>query len=126
MTNSFSIAARARSFVFAFRGLAVVLRTQHNAWLHALATIATLLLGFVLEVSRGEWLALTLAIALVWMAEGFNTAVEALCDVVSPDHHPEVERAKDVAAGAVLIAALGALAVGLVVFAPKLVGATAG
>jgi diacylglycerol kinase (ATP) len=126
MTNSFSIVARARSFLFAFRGIALVLRTQHNAWLHALATIATLVLGVLLEVSRGEWLALTLAIALVWMAEGFNTAVEALCDVVSPNHHPEVERAKDVAAGAVLIAALGALAVGLMVFAPKLIGTTPG
>jgi len=96
-----------------------MLRSQHNAWVHALASVAVLVAGLKLEVGRGEWLALILAIVSVWTAEALNTAFESLCDVASPEFHPLVERAKDVAAGAVLIAAIGAVAIGVVVFGPK-------
>jgi diacylglycerol kinase (ATP) len=97
-----------------------MLRTQHNAWVHALATAAAIIAGFALHISPGEWLAITLAIMVVWTAEALNTAFESLCDVASPELHPTVERAKDVAAGAVLISAVGALVVGLLIFGPKL------
>lgn len=97
-----------------------MLRSQHNAWVHAVATLAALAAGFLFGISTGEWLAITLAIVAVWTAEALNTAFESLCDVASPEFHPMVERAKDVAAGAVLISAIGAVVVALLVFGPRL------
>ena len=117
----FSLGARLRSVRFALRGVGVMLRSQHNAWIHVLVTGAALLAGALLGISRVEWLAVTLAIMAVWSAEALNTAFESLCDVASPEFHPIVERAKDVAAGAVLIAALGSVVIGLLVFGPRLV-----
>jgi diacylglycerol kinase (ATP) len=120
MPSKFSLRARIASFGYAFRGLGELLATQHNAWIHAAATAVVCAFAVGLGISAGEWLAVVLAIAAVWSAEAMNTAFEALCDVVSPDHHPLVQRAKDVAAGAVLVSATGAAAVGLIVFAPRL------
>ena len=120
MTRSFSLGARIASFGYAFRGLAQLLATQHNAWIHAAATALVCALGALFGISAGEWIAIVLAIALVWSAEAMNTAFESLCDVVSPALHPSVRRAKDVAAGAVLLSAAGAAAVGLIVFTPRL------
>ncbi len=97
-----------------------MLRTQHNAWVHALATAAALIAGYTLQISPGEWLAIILAIIAVWAAEALNTAFESLCDIASPEFHPTVERAKNVAAGAVLISAVGAAVIGLLIFGPKL------
>ena len=97
-----------------------MLRSQHNAWVHALASVAAVAAGLLFQVSRGEWLAITLAIVAVWSAEALNTAFESLCDVASPEFHPMVERAKDVAAGSVLVAAIGAVVIGLLVFGPRL------
>ncbi|MCH7643263.1 MAG: diacylglycerol kinase family protein [Myxococcales bacterium] len=97
-----------------------MLRTQHNAWVHAVATAAALIAGFALQISPGEWLAIILAIIVVWATEALNTAFEFLCDIASPEFHPTVERAKNVAAGAVLISAVGAAVIGLLIFGPKL------
>jgi diacylglycerol kinase (ATP) len=119
-TTRFSTRTRLRSFVFAGRGLRTIFVSQHNARIHAAATLAVLAAGVALRVSRVEWLCLILATALVWMAEALNTALEFLCDVASPEFHPLVEKAKDVAAGAVLISALGAALVGLLIFVPRL------
>jgi diacylglycerol kinase (ATP) len=96
------------------------LATQHNAWIHALATVVAVGLGVAFDLSRMEWLALVFAMVLVWSAEALNTAFELLCDVASPQFHPLVERAKDVAAAAVLICALGAVVVAAFVFFPHL------
>jgi diacylglycerol kinase (ATP) len=114
----FSVGARIRSFGYAGRGLGTLLASQHNAWLHAAATIVVVGAGLALGLSRFEWLALVFAIVVVWAAEALNTAFEFLCDVASPQFHPLVARAKDVAAGAVLICALGALVTAALVFAP--------
>ncbi len=111
---------RVQSFRYALRGIRVMLAEESNARLHAAATIAVVAAGFAFGISRGEWLAIILSISLVGCAEGLNTAFESLCDVASPQFHPKVERAKDIAAGAVLIAAAGAGAVGLFVFGPPL------
>ena len=92
--------------------------TQHNAWVHAGATVAVALLGLALGLSRFEWCWLVIACVAVWTAEALNTAFEFLCDVTSPEFDPAVKRAKDVAAGAVLLAAIGAVAIGLLVFVP--------
>jgi diacylglycerol kinase (ATP) len=120
MARPFSIAARIRSFRFAAAGIARMIRTQHNAWLHLLATIVVVGLGIGLQVGRDDWRWLVVAISTVWTAEAVNTAFEHVCDVVSPAYHPAVERAKDVAAGAVLVAALAALVLGLLTLLPYL------
>lgn len=118
----FSPAARLRSFVYAGRGIRKLLASQHNAWIHAVATSVVVGLGLALGVSRLEWIALVGAIMAVWTAEAVNTAFEHLCDVASPEYHPLVEAAKDVAAGAVLICAIGAAIIGAIVLGPALVG----
>lgn len=107
---------RIRSFGYAFNGVAVILRTQPNARIHLLATAVAVGLGLWLGISGGEWLAIILAIGLVWVAEGFNTALELLADRVAPDFHPLVGRAKDSAAAAVLLASIVSVAVALVVY----------
>lgn len=111
---------RAASVAFALRGIGVLARHEPNARVHAVATVIVLVAGAAFRITPGEWVAVALAITLVWVVEAVNTAFEALCDVVSPDHHPGVARAKDVAAGAVLVAAFGAVAVGAVIFLPYL------
>ncbi len=118
--SRFTPGARARSFRYAWRGVRTMLASQHNAWIHATASVAACALGALLGISLAEWCAVLLAIVTVWTAEALNTAFEFLCDVAAPEFHPLVARAKDVAAGAVLIAASGALAVGLLVFGSRL------
>jgi diacylglycerol kinase (ATP) len=116
----FRLADRARSFVHAFRGIAILVSEEHNAWIHAAMTVLVVGLGLALGVSRLEWALLALAIGLVWSAEALNTAIEWLCDVASPERHPLVAKAKDVAAAGVLLAALAAAAAGFCVFGPRL------
>ncbi|HEX6288631.1 MAG TPA: diacylglycerol kinase family protein [Herpetosiphonaceae bacterium] len=109
-----------RSFGFAFAGIGALLRTQRNAQIHVAAMIVVVGAGWLLGVGLGDWIALTLATALVLSLEALNTALEAVVDLVSPQPHPLAKRAKDVAAGAVLIGAIGAAIVGCIVFLPKL------
>lgn len=110
------IQARMRSFGFAFAGLKNLLFTEHNMWIHILATIVVVAAGQWRGLSGTQWCFLTLAIALVWMTEGLNTAIEKLCNVVSPEPHPIIKQVKDISAAAVLIAALAAAIIGLLVF----------
>lgn len=109
----------ARSFGYAFRGIGMLVRTQPNARIHAGATVLAVAAGFWLGMSRGEWCAVIAAIGLVWTAEGVNTAIEATVDLISPETHPLAAQAKDVAAGAVLCAAIAALVIGALVFGPR-------
>lgn len=120
MANPFTLKARILSIRHALDGLVVLIQTQPNAWLHLLATIIAISVGIALELSVAEWRWIVLAIALVWVAELFNTAIEFLCDVVSPDLQEGIKKTKDLAAAAVLIAATGAIVIGLLVFVPKL------
>jgi diacylglycerol kinase (ATP) len=117
---AFSILGRVRSFRHAFAGIAFMLRTQHNAWLHLAATIAVCALGFELRISAEDWRWIVVVVMLVWVSEAVNTAFEHLCDVVSPEFHASVKRSKDVAAGAVLITAIGAAILGAMIFLPYL------
>lgn len=110
---------RAASFGHAFRGVGAALRSEVHLQFHAVASVVTIGLGWFFRLSLGEWALVALAIGAVWAAELFNTAIEALTDLISPGYHPLAGRAKDVAAGAVLLMALGALAVGLLLFGPK-------
>ncbi|HSI62953.1 MAG TPA: diacylglycerol kinase family protein [Candidatus Saccharimonadia bacterium] len=109
------------AFRCAFAGLADLWRTQPHARWHLLATVGVAVLGFLLGITRGEWLALLLAMALVWVAEAVNTAIELTCDAVTREQHPLIGRAKDLGAAAVLLAAGFAAIVGLVVFLPRLI-----
>ena len=120
-TQRFTIGARLRSFIYAFRGIRTMFLSQHNARIHAAATLLVIAARIGFGVTRLEWCALTAAIVLVWTAEALNTAMEFLCDVASPEFHPLVEKSKDVAAGAVLLSAGGALLIGVLVFSPYLV-----
>jgi diacylglycerol kinase len=112
--------SRLRSFRYAFSGLRYVLRTQGNAWLHALATACVLGLAAWLGLARTEWALLVLAIGLVWSAEFVNTALEAAVDLASPDLHPVARIGKDVGAAAVLVASAAAAVIGLLILGPPL------
>lgn len=115
----FSWRARATSFVYAFRGLGMLLRREHNAWIHLTFAVAAIVAGAWWRIERWEWVALAFAIGAVLAAEALNTAVETLADAVKPERHPLVGRAKDLAAAGVLLAAGSAAAVGLIVFGPR-------
>jgi diacylglycerol kinase (ATP) len=117
--ESFTVRGRLRSFRYAIHGLILMLKSQHNAWLHAVASLLVILAGVLSGLSPAEWCWLVLAIMAVWTAEALNTALEFLADVASPEFHPLVEKAKDVAAGAVLISAAGAVVIALLVLGPQ-------
>jgi diacylglycerol kinase (ATP) len=111
---------RAHAFLHAFRGWWFVIRTQHNAWLHAIITTLVILVALWLHLQTRDWAVLLLTIALVWTAEFINTALEAVVDLASPQQHPLAKVGKDVGAAAVLIAALTSILVGLLILGPPM------
>lgn len=111
---------RARSFVYAFRGLSYALRTQHNLWIQLSFLLLAVILGLVLDIGHTEWLAIIGVSGLVLALEILNTALETFLDTHYPERDPKIELIKDIAAGAVLMAAIAALIVGLLIFIPKL------
>jgi diacylglycerol kinase (ATP) len=124
--SPFTVVGRVRSFRHAAVGLWFVMRSQHNAWLHAAATALAIALAVVLHFrvrpfATGEWCDLVVAIALVWVAETFNTGLEVLAEAITHERHAIVKIAKDIAAAAVLLAAIGATAVGAILFVPRIV-----
>lgn len=110
---------RLKSIVFALQGIRVVVASQANARLHLVATLLVIVAAFLSGLTLTEWALLMFAISTVWTAEALNTAIEFAVDLVSPDKHFLAERAKDAAAGGVLLASIFAALVGLVVFLPK-------
>jgi diacylglycerol kinase len=113
-------ASRFASFSHALAGVGHVVRTQPNARIHILVTLGVVSLGLWLGVGRLEWAVLGMAIGLVWACECFNTAVEAVVDLASPDLHPLARIGKDAAAGGVLMAAGAAALAGLLILGPPL------
>jgi diacylglycerol kinase len=109
------------SFRHAFAGLGYTLRTQRNARIHLLVAVAVVALGLWLGLSRWEWVAIVLTIGFVFVAELFNTVIEAVVDLASPEIHPLARVAKDVAAGAVLLAAILSVVIGLLILGPHVV-----
>ena len=109
-----------KSFGYAFKGIASVLKKERNAWIHCLAVVVVTSAGFYFGITPTEWCIVVICFGLVLAAEGFNTAVERLVDFVSPGHHPTAGDVKDVAAGAVLICAIVAAIVGCIIFVPYL------
>ncbi|GEM_PF-1107464 len=111
-----------KSFDYAFQGIASMFKQTPNAWIHLYLTILAVGLGFVFEISRGEWLAIIIVIGLVFSLEAINTALENLADYACDKKiHPLIKSAKDIAAGGVLLAAFSAFAVGLVVFLKRII-----
>ena len=120
--NRLTFDGRIRSVRFALRGIRIMVASQQNAWIHAAVTIVVVAAGLIVGLPTSSWAWIVLAIGSVWTAEALNTAFEFLTDVASPDFHPLAEKAKDVAAGAVLLAAVGAVVIGGLVFGPVIAG----
>jgi len=114
------LTSRVRSFKYAFEGWWYVIRTQHNAWIHAIISVAVIGMGLWLAIPARDWAVIILAMMAVWTAEFMNTALEAVVDLASPEPHPLAKVAKDVAAAGVLVGALGAALIGLLVLGPPL------
>ncbi|MGI9145170.1 MAG: diacylglycerol kinase family protein [Chloroflexota bacterium] len=109
-----------RSFGYAFEGVATIVRTQPNFWVHVLAACLALILGITLHLTLVELAVIVLSIALVLVVESVNTGIETMCDLISPGHHPLIKRAKDISAAAVLLSAAAAVVVALLLFGPRL------
>ena len=118
--NKFSWRARAKSFVYAFAGLTWFFKHEHNARIHGVAAIVALIISFLFKISRLEFMVVLLAIAMVLVAELINSAIEKTMDHLSPGFHPAVKVIKDLAAAAVLVAAIIAAVIGLIIFIPKI------
>ena len=109
---------RLKSFVYAFHGLGSFLKKEHNAWIHCLAIVVVVSAGFYYHITTTEWCIVLLCFGLVLSAEAFNTAIERLVNLVSPDFHPIAGDVKDVAAGGVLICAIASAIIGCIIFVP--------
>ncbi|HEU0085390.1 MAG TPA: diacylglycerol kinase family protein [Candidatus Paceibacterota bacterium] len=116
----FSVVARINSANHAWRGIKILLSACHNMWGHIFFSLVAVYLGFILEISSYEWIAIVFAIALVVVTETLNTAIEIDMDLTSPDFHPYARDTKDVAAGGVLLAVVFAIIIGMIVFLPKI------
>ncbi len=109
-----------KSFGYAWKGIKSVFKSEQNMKIHTVAAVLVIIGGFIFDISATEWIAVTLCIGLVVSAEMMNTAFETLVDLVSPNRDPIAGKIKDITAGAVFIAALIAVVVGLIIFLPKL------
>jgi len=114
-----SLRGKMLAFRYAWQGIAYMLRTQPNAWFQIGVWITVTAVGLALGLSAGEWCAAVLAMALVWITEALNTAIEDVVDLASPGRHPLAGRAKDVAAGSVVVAVAASGIVGLIIFGPR-------
>jgi diacylglycerol kinase len=115
------LSSRAHSFRYAFSGWWHVIRTQRNAWIHAIVSVAVVIVSFWLKLAARDWAVVLVAIAMVWTAEFINTALEAVVDLASHQEHHELARVgKDVGAAAVLIAAVSAALIGFLIIGPPL------
>jgi diacylglycerol kinase (ATP) len=111
---------RIAAFGYSFKGLSDLLRNHPHIHIHAVATVLVVAMGFYLKIDRVEWMAIVFACGIVWTAEAFNTSLEYLTDLVSPDFHPLAGKVKDVASAAVLISCIAATLIGGIVFFPYL------
>ncbi len=116
----FSIAKRIKSFAFAFNGLRILFKEEHNSRVHLFATITVIIAAILFEVNIYEWVAIIFAIGLVITVEIINTAIENIADYLTTDKNEKIKKIKDLSAAAVLISAMTALLIGLIVFLPKI------
>ena len=118
--QKFSIIKRLKSFKYAFNGIFVLIKNEHNAWIHLAALVVVVVAGIILKLSYTEWALVVFAIGFVFAAEAFNTAIETLVDLVSPEFDKKAGLIKDVAAGAVLIVAITTVVIGILIFGKKI------
>ena len=118
--DKFSILKRIKSFVFAFNGLIILIKEEHNSRVHLIAAISVILAGLYFDVSMIEWIAISLSIGFVISLEIVNSAIENISDFISPEKNDSIKKIKDLAAAGVLISALTALTIGLIIFIPKI------
>jgi diacylglycerol kinase (ATP) len=121
MAQENQIMKRLYSFKYAFKGIGFMMRTQKNAWIHLSVALLVIVLSIIYKLEKLEWCLMIVAIGLVLMAEMFNTAIEFITDLLSPDYQKKAGRAKDLAAGAVLISAITSALIGLFIFIPKMI-----
>jgi len=113
---------RILSFYYAFRGIFLLFKGQVNAWIHLVIAIGVVIAGILFKLPATEWLLVVFAIGFVFSAELFNSAIEEIVNLISPDYNKKAGMIKDLAAGAVLIAAITSIIIGLVIFIPKIFG----
>ncbi len=118
--NKFSIKRRAKSFTYAFNGIRLLFFEEHNSRIHALAAICAIIAGILLKISRFEWIALTIAIGIVFVVETINSSIENTADLISLEQNSRIKKIKDLSAAAVLISSITALLVGAFVFIPRI------
>jgi diacylglycerol kinase (ATP) len=118
--EKFSLRSRITSFRYAIKGILAFIRQEHNARIHVVATVAVIIAAIIFHVSYPEAAALAIVTGTVWITEILNTCLEKMADIVHPGFHPTIKFIKDLAAGAVLIAAITAVVVALFIFIPKL------
>jgi len=119
--QNFTIRKRIKSFGFAFSGLRILFREEHNSRIHLLAAVCATIAGYILKISAVEWIAVVFAIGFVITTEIINSSIENLADFVSPDKHEIIKKVKDLAAAGVLVSAITALIIGLIVFLPGII-----
>ncbi len=116
----FSLKKRLKSFKYAFNGIILLCRNEHNAQIHLLVLALAVIFGIFFHISALEWILITIVSGMVLLSEGFNTTIEYLADHIAPDYHEVIGQVKDVAAGSVLIAAIAAAITGVIIFVPKI------
>lgn len=118
--QKFSLINRLKSFPYAFMGLKTLLFEEHNARIHLVASFGVIVLSVYFKINAIEWGAVVFSIALVFVAEIFNSAIERISDFISPEHNNAIKKIKDLAAAAVLVSAVASVCIALIIFIPKL------
>lgn len=119
--EKFSIKKRIKSFSYAFAGLKVLFREEHNSWIHAVAAVLAVAMGFLFRISPMEWIAVVIVIGMVFAAEIINSSIERTADFVKAERDDRKRDIKDLGAAAVLVCAIAAAVVGIIIFIPKIV-----
>ena len=112
---------RLNSFKYAFEGIATFFKSQTHPKIHLTAAILVTLCGIYFKISETEWMVLIITIIIVIVSEAFNSAIELLCDKVSEEYHPKIKQVKDISAGAVLMAAIASIIIGVIIFLPRII-----
>ena len=118
--EKFSLSKRAVSFKYAFNGLKIFIKEEHNARIHLFITVCVLIAGFVLKISTIEWISVIFCIALVFALELINSAIENTADLITKERNETIKKIKDLSAAAVLTAAIASAIIGLIIFLPKI------
>lgn len=118
--DKFSLIRRIQSFKYAFNGLKVVFKEEHNARIHLIVSLIVIICGVIFNISNLEWIIICFAIGFVISTEIINSAIENLCDFVSPEHHNLIKKVKDLSAAAVLVSTISSVIIGILIFFPKI------